>query len=61
MMSTRNGCRILSDIKGHEVTARPREVKWSSGDATVFAYEVLRSSNQSNRVDYTDLIICGHK
>ena len=52
MMSTRNGCRILSGTyqrrtavwEGRGATTRPREVNWSSGNAVV-------SSNQSNRVD----------
>ena len=37
--------------EGRGATARPREVKWSSG-------KLFLRSNQSNRVDYTDLI-CG--
>ena len=44
MMSTRNGCRILPGMyqrrtavwEGRGATARPREAKWSSGDAAVF-------------------------
>ena len=43
-MSTMNECGILSGMyqrrtavwEGHGVTARPREVKWSSGDAAAF-------------------------
>ena len=48
-MSARNECRILSGMcqrraavwEGRGATARPREVKWSSGDATVFSYGVV--------------------
>ena len=44
IMSTRNGCRLLSGMyqrrtavwEGRGATARPREVKWSSGDAVAF-------------------------
>ena len=46
MMSTRNGCRILSGMyqrrtavwegRGAIINTRPQEVNWRSGDAVVF-------------------------
>ena len=62
-MSTRNGCGILSGMYQRRTAVRegvepPRGRGRGSGARET---QLFLRSNQSNRVDYAGLIICGHK
>ena len=62
-MSTRNGCRILPGMYQRR-TAVWNGVESPRGRGRLSGAresQLFLRSNESNRVDYTDLIICGHK